>query len=118
MYSAAFIFQPGTYGAEFHRLDGLIDEVARSLDGFLGSETWVSLDGKTKNATYYWSDLESLKVFSQHPDHLEAKRNYAKWYDGYHVIISKVERVYGDGNLQHPTTGFSRPEEVGPATQG
>jgi heme-degrading monooxygenase HmoA len=109
MYSAAFIFQPGTYDAEFHRLDALIDEVAHSLPGFLGSETWVSPDGTIKNATYYWTDLETLRAFSKHPDHLEAKRNYAKWYDGYHVIISKVERVYGDGNLQHPTSGFTSP---------
>ncbi|GAB2827391.1 hypothetical protein GCM10027022_18010 [Alpinimonas psychrophila] len=108
MYSAAFIFQPGTYDAEFYRLDGLIEDVARSLPGFLGSETWVSQDGRVKNATYYWSDMESLRVFSQHPDHLEAKRNYAKWYDGYHVIISKVERVYGDGNLEHATASFSQ----------
>ena len=107
MYSAAFIFQPGTYDAEFHRLDALIDEVARSSEGFLGSETWISPDGKTKNATYYWTNLESLKVFSQHPDHIEAKRNYAKWYDGYHVIISKIERVYGDGALEHPTAHFN-----------
>lgn len=106
MYSAAFIFQPGSYDAEFHRLDALIDEVAHSLPGFLGSETWVSQDGLTRNATYYGTDLETLRVFSKHPDHREVKRNYAKWYSGYHVIISKVERVYGDGNLQHPTAGF------------
>jgi heme-degrading monooxygenase HmoA len=106
MYSAACIFQPGTYDAEFQRLDALIHEVARELQGFLGSETWISPDGKIRNATYYWSDLESLKIFSQHPDHLEAKRNYAQWYDGYHVIISKVERVYGDGALEHVTAHF------------
>ena len=107
MYSAAFIFQPGTYDAQFHRLDALIEKVARSLEGFLGSETWMSPDGKTKNATYYWADLETLRDFSRHPDHLEAKRNYAKWYDGYHVVVSKVERVYGDGAIAHPTAGFT-----------
>ena len=43
MYSAAFIWEPGIYDAEFHRLNALIEEVARSLPGFLGVEFGVHL---------------------------------------------------------------------------
>jgi heme-degrading monooxygenase HmoA len=103
MYSAAFIYEPGEYDAEFHRLNALIDEVAKGMTSFLGSEAWVSADGKKKNATYYWSDLEALKAFSSHPIHLEAKRQYARWYSGYHIVISEVIRSYGDGALAHIT---------------
>ena len=103
MYSAAFLFRPGTYDAEFHRLNGLIDEAAKSNPGFIGVESWQSADGKTLNATYYWASLEDLKKFSQHPKHLEAKKQYSRWYDGYHIIVSEVLRSYGDEKIDHFT---------------
>lgn len=113
MYSAAFIFRPGTYDDEFHRLNGLIDAAANANDGFLGAETWQSADGKTFNATYYWQSLESLKAFSTHPSHLEAKKQYSRWYDGYHIVISEVLRSYGDDTIAHITpNGRSSRENI------
>lgn len=103
MYSAAFIFKPGQYDEEFHRLNALIDSVARSLPGFIATESWQSADGKLRNATYYWQDLETLKVFSMHPAHQEAKRQYSRWYEGYHIVISQIVRSYGDGAFEHIT---------------
>ena len=103
MYSAAFIFEPGTYDERFHTLDAQIEAAAQSNAGFLGRETWQSEDGKRFNATYYWADLDSLKTFSQNPQHLEAKRDYQRWYKGFHIVISEVIRSYGDGALEHFT---------------
>lgn len=103
MYSAAFIFRPGSYDEEFHRLNGLIDAAATSNPGFIGAETWRSEDGKTLNATYYWKTLEDLRRFSRDPRHLEAKRQYSRWYDGYHIVISEVLRSYGDDSIEHFT---------------
>ena len=103
MYSAAFIFKPGTYDDEFHRLNALIDKAARANPGFITAETWKSADGATLNATYYWQTLEDLRVFSQHPDHLEAKKQYRRWYDGYHIVISEILKSYGDDSIDHCT---------------
>jgi heme-degrading monooxygenase HmoA len=103
MYSAAFIFKPRTYDDEFHRLNKLIDEVAKGTEGFLGAESWFSNDRDTVNAIYYWESLESLKEFSRHPTHLEAKRQYSRWYDGYHIVISEIVKSYGDGTIDHFT---------------
>lgn len=103
MYSVAFIFEPGEYDGDFHRLNDAIDTVARSMDGFLGAESWRSPDGRRTNATYYWTELESLKAFSRHPDHLAAKRQYARWYEGFHIVVSEVIRSYGDGAFAHIT---------------
>ena len=103
MYSAAFIYESSEYDEEFHRLNAEIDAVARSLPGFLGAESWQATDGRRRNATYFWSDLETLKIFSTHPTHLEAKRQYARWYEGYHIVISEVLRSYGNGALAHIT---------------
>lgn len=103
MFITSFIVEPGQYNAEFHRLNGLIDLVAKSLPGFLGAESWQSADGSRINATYYWDSLETLKEFSTHPAHQEAKMKYAQWYDGYQIVISEVIRSYGDGAFVHVT---------------
>ncbi len=51
MYSAAFIYQPGHYDEEFHALNALLDDIARSNNGYLGQESWKSTDGTRVNAT-------------------------------------------------------------------
>ena len=99
MYSAAFIYQAKTYDQDFHDLNQIIDQIAKANPGFLSSESWVSSDGLKRNATYYWASLESLQEFSKHPKHLEAKRQYQRWYKGFEVIISEVIRSYGDGKM-------------------
>ena len=103
MFSAAFIFEPGAYDARFHELNALIDAAARATRGFLGSESWRSPDDSRANATYYWESLDALRDFSQHPRHVEAKREYQRWYRGYHIVVSEVIRSYGDGTLAHIT---------------
>lgn len=97
MYSASFIWEPGEYDAEFHRLNDLLDTLARSLPGFRGVDSWQSPDGTRRNAVYYWDDLETLEQFAGHPTHLEAKRQYSRWYRGYRVVVAEVLRSYGDG---------------------
>lgn len=111
MYSAAFIFEPGQYDDEFHRLNDIIDAVAKSLPGFLGVDSWQSTCGSLRNVTYFWSDLETLKTFSSHPSHQEAKRQYARWYQGYHIVVSQVLRSYGDGAITHITPDERRNQD-------
>lgn len=107
MYSAAFIWEPGTYDAEFDALNALIEAVAKEAPGYLGVEEWQSADGRRRNATYYWQDMEGLRVLAAHPKHLEAKRQYARWYQGYHVVISEITKTYGDSAFEHITAGMS-----------
>jgi heme-degrading monooxygenase HmoA len=109
MYIAAFIYKPGEVDEEFHRLSAMIDEVAASLPGFVGAESWRSANGRLVNASYNWRDEESLKAFASAPKHLDAKRQFRKWYGGYHVVISKVERAYGDGSFEHFVPDSRRP---------
>jgi heme-degrading monooxygenase HmoA len=103
MYSASFIFEAGTCDARFHELNALIDAAARATAGYIGVESWRSSDGRRANATYYWNSLEALREFSSHPSHIEAKRQYQRWYRGYHIVIAEVVRSYGDGTIAHFT---------------
>ncbi len=104
MFSIAFIFKPGAYDDEFHRLDKATEAVAKRTEGFLGSETWWSQDRSVLNAIYYWEDLKHLSDFAQAMTHKEAKANYDRWYDGYQVVVAEVRSVYGDGRIDHITT--------------
>jgi heme-degrading monooxygenase HmoA len=103
MYCASFIWEPGTYNDALHRLNDIIDQVALSLPGYLGVEYWQNDDGSRRSANYYWDDLEAPRTFSTHPAQQEAKRQYAQWYKGYHIVISEVIRSYGDGHFPHIT---------------
>ncbi len=103
MLSASFIFRETDLDDAFFRLDGLIAQAAEATPGFLGKENWVTADGAKKNSIYYWQDQAALKALSTHPLHLEAKKQYQKWYGGFHVVISEVVKSYGDGALAHIT---------------
>lgn len=101
MYIASFHWIPGTYDEEFHRLNAAIDAVARANPGLLGVESWHAQDGVRRCANYYFRDLATLEAFARAPAHIEAKRQYARWYEGYHIVVSQVVRSYGDGRMQH-----------------
>ena len=134
MYSAQFIFKPGTYDDEFYRLDGAIEEFVNTLPGFLGVEKWSNAEGDVKNhiyyfadketlttfsrfpdhltakggvknSIYYFADKETLKEFSRFPDHLTAKAGVQRWYDGYEVVISEAVAAYGDGKIPSIASG-------------
>jgi heme-degrading monooxygenase HmoA len=68
----------------------------------LGGNPGQRRKARDRNVTYYWRDLESLRAFSHDPAHLEAKRQYARWYRGYHIVIAEVVRAYGDSAFAHP----------------
>lgn len=108
MYIAMFIFEPGERDSEFHRLNDLIDEAARATGGLISQESWSEVNGTRINATYYWETLDALKQFSNHPSHLEAKRLYRRWYDGYHVVVAEVLNSYGDEAFEHATPNRRR----------
>ncbi|NDY92401.1 antibiotic biosynthesis monooxygenase family protein [Ideonella livida] len=106
MYSATFLFIPGTFDDEFHRLDQAIAQVAKSLPGYLGEETWAQPGSGRVCNVYYWETLEALQALMQHPLHLQAKAAQGRWLDGYEVIISQVLRRYGDRSLSGLPTGL------------
>ena len=114
MICCQFIFKPGTYDDDFHRLDHEIDEYARSLPGFDRVEKWLSPEGDVVNAMYYFADRKSVAQLGRFPQHREAKGQVHRWYDGYRIVVSDVRATYGDGLLPapasaHPTNDPEQP---------
>lgn len=68
----------------------LMETLARQQPGFIGIESARNVIGITVS---YWQNLESIKTWKAHSDHLDAQRKRrAKWYSYYKVRIIKVER--------------------------
>ena len=99
MIAAQFIFEPGEYDDEFHRLDDSIDNDAKSLPGFLGTDRWVSVDGLRINAVYYFDDMSALTKLGRFDDHRTAKSQVDRWYKGFRVVVTEVTATYG--NMPH-----------------
>jgi heme-degrading monooxygenase HmoA len=99
LHTVSFVFKPGVYDDVFHKIDSEIEAYAESLEGFIGVERWVNGDGDIRNSVYYWRDMEAIKVFSRFEQHIDAKRRYKAWYQGYHIVISEIVSNYGDGGV-------------------
>ena len=97
-----FVFEPGEYDEEFHRLDGQIDEFASGLEGFISVHRWKSPDGRLNNSIYFFKDMDSVQALAKFPQHLVAKQEVKRWYKSYQILITEVTASYGDGNLQYP----------------
>lgn len=95
MIAAQFIFEPGEYDEEFHRLDDSIEAEAKALPGFLGIDKWVSEDGSRINVIYYFQAMSDLTKLGRFGDHREAKSKVSAWYKGYRVVVTEVTATYG-----------------------
>jgi heme-degrading monooxygenase HmoA len=99
VYSATFTFIVKEFDEEFHALDKRIAEVARSISGYLGEESWENpATGKISNI-YYWDSLDALHKLMQDPTHIIAKQQSAKWLDKYYVTIAQVIKSYGNEEI-------------------
>ena len=102
MICVQFVFRPGTYDEDFHRYDAEIDAFARSLPGFVRTETWHRPYEGLVNAVYYFADGAALAGLARFPQHQEAKGQVRRWYDGYRVVVATVTTTYGDPDLGVP----------------
>lgn len=98
MYCASFVFTPGDYDEEFHRLNTAIDTYAKSLDGYIKVESWQSISGAERNSMYYFKDLESIKNLANLPAHQKAKNEVDSWYEDYRIEIFEITETYGKNN--------------------
>lgn len=109
MYTATFTFAKRLFDDEFHALDSVIAEVARTTPGYLGEEAWENPASGRVSTVYYWETLESLQALMQHPAHQAAKQRQQEWLAGYQVVIAQVLGSYGDGGIAHPLAGRPMP---------
>jgi heme-degrading monooxygenase HmoA len=67
-------------------------ELATRQPGFLGFETARQEIGISVS---YWTSLEAIKAWKEHPDHRQTQNRAKDWYQAFRVRVCKVEREYG-----------------------
>lgn len=68
-------------------------ELAARQPGFLGVDS--TRDDKLGITVSYWRDLESIKAWRNHAEHLEAQKlGRDLWYRRYRLHVECVERAY------------------------
>lgn len=107
MYMSTFTFATGEFDDEFHALDHAVSEVARSISGYLGEESWENHATGLVSNVYYWTTMEALQELMAHPAHIAAKQRQARWLKGYQVVIAQVVLCHGDGGIPHPLADVS-----------
>ena len=69
-----------------------MENLAKKQKGFIKLDSARSSIGITVS---YWENLEDIKNWKSHSDHLFAQqKGRAQWYNWYNVKICKVEREY------------------------
>ncbi len=80
-----------------------MDELARTMPGYLGMENARNPDGFGITVSY-WADEASILQWKRQLEHLEAQaRGRKEWYASYTVRAAKVEREYSSS-----TPGMSK----------
>ena len=70
----------------------LMEDLATKQEGYIGMDSARNEVGITVS---YWKDLEAIKIWKHHADHLVAQqKGRTDWYQWYKIRICKVEREY------------------------
>jgi heme-degrading monooxygenase HmoA len=84
---------------EYAEMAEKMEALAKQQDGFLGLESARNVLGVTIS---YWRDLDSIRNWKRHADHVFAQRmGRERWYKTYKTRIALVERDYGFEKKQH-----------------
>jgi heme-degrading monooxygenase HmoA len=71
-----------------------MEELARTMPGYLGIESARNEDGFGITVSY-WQSEDAIVNWKQNAEHLVAQHTgRAKWYEDYKLNIAKVERAY------------------------
>lgn len=108
MYTSTFTFAKGNYDSDFYALDEKIAEIARSIPGYIGEESWENVQTGLVSNVYYWETMDSLQELMRNPEHIKAKEQQARWLNGYQVVIAQVVGSYGDNRISHPLARSSK----------
>lgn len=90
-----FVSQRNSYDAPgYDAAAAAMECLAEEQPGYRGIVS--SRDGSGRGITIsYWADDAAALAWRDHPEHTAIReRGRAVWYDGYEVIVTRVERTY------------------------
>ena len=79
---------------EYRELAPRMLELARSMPGFISFKSFEAEDG-VRISIIEFEDLDAVKAWREHPEHLEAQRlGRKKFYAQYHLQVCETVRAY------------------------
>lgn len=91
-YAVIFTSERSVVEEGYSQMSDRMSELAQQQPGYLGHESAREGIGITVS---YWDNLEAIKNWKQHSEHLIAQeKGIAQWYTHYKTRICKVERDY------------------------
>ncbi len=94
-YAVIFSAQRAEGDNGYAEMAGRMEELAKTMPGYLGFESARGVDG-FGIAVSYWESEEAIANWKKHADHAEAqRRGRAEWYENYELRVARVERAYG-----------------------
>ena len=93
-YVVVFANQLSENHAGYHQMLGELEELAKTIPGYIGRETARDQTGFGL-ALSYWESEEAIKAWKAHADHFYAQtQGKDRWYSHYVLRVAKVERHY------------------------
>lgn len=106
LWQATFIFAKKEYDSEFYSLDTQIEQAALASKGYLGMESYQSLDSQRLINNYYWSNKEGMESLIFNATHREAMEKSERWLAGYQVVIAEITSAHNH-LLTHPLQNYT-----------
>ncbi len=103
---------------EYQQWAKRMSEIARTLPGYVSHKRFVADDGEAVTIVEFESE-ESLRGWSRHPDHVEAKRNGRdRFYAEYKVQVCAVLRASAFPSRTDAPAAICEVESTDSARQG
>ena len=76
----------------YHAWVAHMEEIARSMPGYISDKTFASEDGE-QVSVHEWESAEALRAWSEHPEHAKAQTlGCEAFYDEYTLYVSEAPR--------------------------
>ncbi len=92
----------GADEAGYGGMADLMDQLARTVPGYLGVESARGTDGFGITVSY-WESESAILAWREHATHILAQEaGKSRWYEHYELRVAKVERAYAgpEGRLR------------------
>ena len=91
--AAHFALAPTMFDRAYDLAAQRMEELARTIPGYLGIESVRAADGEGITVSY-WADEDAIARWRDHPEHLEVQaQGRRSWYDRYELRVGRVGRA-------------------------
>ncbi len=84
--------KPGKAGEDYLALAAELEQIARSMPGFISYKSYYAEDGE-RLSVHEWRSAEDLKAWREHPTHVAAQnRGREEFYESYTLYVCDEPR--------------------------